>query len=74
MRADKFHHRERLKKARRRYWGRDLTHEPKNLARAVNTPKGCSCWMCNKPRNIMGLNMQERRELIEWNQYRRNGE
>lgn len=60
-RAEKFHHRERLKVNRRQHWGRDLLNEPEVLARAVNTPKPCSCLMCGNRRKHAHDTMQERR-------------
>lgn len=60
-RADKFHHRERLKARRRHHWGRDLSNEPAHLAKAVNTPTPCSCLMCGNKRRHAGETMQERR-------------
>ena len=63
-RADKFHHRERLKAKRRRYWGRDLIREPKRLGQAVGTPTPCSCPMCGNPRHYAGDSMQERRAAL----------
>ncbi len=61
-RAERRHHRERLKKARRVHWGRDLMAEPEVLSRVVDTPTDCSCWMCGNPRRYFGeLSMQERR-------------
>lgn len=42
----------RLKKARRFWWGRELS--PKELGRVVRTPKSCSCWMCGNPRRAGG--------------------
>lgn len=60
-RARKRHHRERLKKKRRYHWGRDLLTEPEVLAKAVNTPKPCSCMMCGNERRHSGDTMQERR-------------
>ena len=47
MRAERRHHRERLKASRRFFWGRDLRQEPGMLAAAVDTPTPCSCWMCS---------------------------
>lgn len=58
------HHRARLKKNRRHYWGRDMLHEEKYLSMAVDTPATCSCWMCANPRRSQGeLTIQERRAL-----------
>lgn len=55
-RAERRHHFERLKQARRFYWGsnRDLAKSPKHLAKAVNTPTPCSCWMCGNARKWLG--------------------
>lgn len=61
-RAERIHHRDRLKKARRRYWGRDLSTEPKRLAQAVECPARCSCWVCGNQRQHEGPTMQERRQ------------
>jgi hypothetical protein len=60
-RAERRHHRERLKKNRRVHWGRDLSQNPEVLARAINTPTPCSCWMCGNERRANGRTMQERR-------------
>lgn len=60
-RAEKFHHRERLKAKRRHHWGRDLLNDQSTLARAVNTPTPCSCLMCGNRREHEGQTMQERR-------------
>lgn len=60
MRAERRHHRERLKKARRHHWGRDLSKEPHGMA--VDTPTPCSCPMCGNPRKFFQeKTMQERR-------------
>lgn len=64
MRAIRRHHRERLKRKRRYFWGhsRDLWEEPRYLGMAVSTPKVCTCWMCGNPRRWHDeLTMQERR-------------
>jgi len=61
-RAERRHHRERLKKKRRYHWGRDLKDEPEILAMAVNTPCSCSCFMCGNPRHKYNeITMQERK-------------
>ena len=62
-RALKHHHRERLKRNRSHYWGRDLTNSPISLGRAVSAPKDCGCWMCSNKRKTQGLIFQEAREL-----------
>jgi hypothetical protein len=64
LRAIRRHHRARLKRTRRRYWGRDLAQEPKMLARVVNTKNPCSCLMCGNARRHAGDTMQERRANI----------
>ena len=63
-RAERRHHIERLKQRRRYYWGfrRDLSKAPKELAKAVDTPTPCSCWMCGNARKWLGEEtIQERR-------------
>jgi len=59
IRALRRHHRERLKIKRNHYWGRDLRNDPKILAKTVNTPTPCSCWMCCNRRSIEGDTLQE---------------
>lgn len=56
----RIHHRERLKKARRRYWGRDLSLEPEMLAKAIACPKRCACWICSGARKHEGPTIKER--------------
>lgn len=58
--ARRIHHRERLKKARRRYWGRDLSLEPEMLAKAIACPKRCACWICSGTRKHEGATLKER--------------
>ena len=61
MRSERRHHRERLKKARQRHWGRDLRGQPRDLGRVVDTPTPCSCPMCGNPRRFLSLSsVQER--------------
>ena len=57
MRAERRHHRSRLKANRRRYWGRgrDLLTEPRAHAKVVDTPAMCSCFMCGNPRRHFNL-------------------
>lgn len=70
-RALRRHHTARLKRSRRFHWGRDLAHELKSLAKAVNTPCPCSCWMCGNPRRYFGeLTRQERRRLLDFREWR----
>lgn len=64
-RALKFHHRERLKKKRSHWWGRNISNDPAALGKAVNTPTPCSCWMCGNDRRIHGPTVQERRVQIK---------
>lgn len=47
MRAERLHHRERLKANRRFHWGRDLRLEPAVLGQVVDTPTPCSCALCS---------------------------
>jgi hypothetical protein len=60
-RAQKRHHRQRLKTKRRFHWGRDLKDEPEILGKAINTPTPCSCLMCGNARHHSGETMQERK-------------
>jgi hypothetical protein len=61
MKAERRHHRERLKKARRFHWGRDLRGEDQQIGLAVDTPTPCSCPMCGNPRKFFGdKSIQER--------------
>lgn len=63
-RAERRHHVDRLKHNRRFYWGsdRDLSKCQKQLARVVDTPTPCSCWMCGNSRKWLGEEtIQERR-------------
>lgn len=60
-RAERRHHRQRLKNKRRYYWGRDMKNEPKYLAQVVNTPHPCSCLFCGNERKHSGKTMQERK-------------
>lgn len=55
-RAQRIHHRERLKQKRRKYtvnynWAdlKESTNE-RWLGIIVDTPKPCNCWMCSKPK------------------------
>ena len=60
-RAIRRHHSARLKKARRHYWGRNLSQNAKELGGLVDTPCQCSCWMCGHQRKHHGPTVQERR-------------
>lgn len=55
MRAERRHHRERLKQARHLHWGDDLRGDPRELGRVINTPTPCSCFMCGNPRRRLKL-------------------
>lgn len=65
-------HRERLKKRRRYYWGRDLSKEDPNIIGvAVNTPTVCSCHMCGNARKYYKEpTLQEKKNInaaiIQW--------
>lgn len=71
-RALRRHHRERLKKNRKSYWGRGrrgLEWTPVALGICVNTPHPCSCWACGNSRKWLGeVTVQERRiaQLSVW--------
>lgn len=61
------HHRARLKRSRRYYWGRDLVQgPPRQLGRVIDTPHPCSCLMCGNERAHAGRTMQERRADAVW--------
>lgn len=71
-RALRRHHVARIKRARRFHWGRDLAQEPKPLAKAIDTPCPCSCWMCGNPRRYFGeLTRQEKQELLDFREWQR---
>lgn len=59
------HHRERLKQARKHYWGRDLSQNPPDHSAVVTTPCRCSCWMCGNRRKHLGPTLQERRVTLK---------
>jgi hypothetical protein len=62
----KIHHRQRLSKKRQLHFSRDLTTNPKELAKTINTPTPCSCWMCGNQRKHHGLTLQEQKMLIKF--------
>lgn len=63
QRAIRRHHCARLRRVRRRYWGRDLALEPVQLAKAIQTPAICSCALCGNPaRYHKGRTPVERRQ------------
>jgi len=64
QRAIRRAHAERLKRARRKWWGREL--DDKENSRVIDTPTPCSCWMCGNPRRYFSeRTIQERRLLQE---------
>lgn len=63
-RALRRHHVARLKAARRFHWEQDLRADAKFLAKVVDTPCPCSCWMCGNPRRHLNeLTRQECRAI-----------
>lgn len=66
-RATRIHHRERLKKNRKKYWGGNLSDKHNGMV--IDTPKICSCWMCGNARKIYGKSLKEiganQKELFE---------
>lgn len=63
-RALRRHHRARLKKNRRYYWGREGLADwtPCSLGKAIDTPHPCSCLGCGNSRRWLGeRTIQERR-------------
>lgn len=64
-RALKLHHRERIKKNRRFYFGRDLINEPRYIGMAINTPAPCSCLGCGNDRQYEGMTRKEKISVID---------
>lgn len=63
-RAQRIAEKERLKKARKNYWGNDRQLSDRHLGMVVSTPKVCSCWMCGNPRKKLGeATVQELRSI-----------
>jgi hypothetical protein len=60
----KIHHRQRLLKKRRFCFGRDLSKNPKELAKTINTLTPCSCWMCGNQRKFHGHTLQEQKMIL----------
>ena len=61
-RAIRRHHLARVKRARRFFFGRNLTNEVATLGKLANTATPCSCFMCGNPRRyFLELSVQERR-------------
>lgn len=53
QRALRRHHRIRLLNKRKYYYRGAMIEDgfnSNNIARVINTPKSCSCWMCGNPR------------------------
>ncbi len=48
-RALRRHHRNRLKRKRKYYWGGTIEENAKSHL-LIDTPKACSCFMCGNPR------------------------
>lgn len=62
------HHRERLLKKRRFYFGTDHEQEGREAwrGRLAKTSTPCSCWMCGNPRKFFGArSVGERRDAQE---------
>ena len=51
----------RIKKARQKYWGRNLGG--RELGKALHTPRLCSCFLCSNKRKWNGKTIQERRQM-----------
>ena len=68
MHACRRHHRDRLKRARRFYWGnnRDLSQEdPRYLGMVLSTPHLCSGYCCGNPRKWFGQRTIQERRLMQ---------
>ncbi len=66
------HHRDRLKKNRKHYWGYGeqgwrtaaTAMSEATAGIVINTPHPCSCWMCGNPRKVWKeITMQEKKAL-----------
>lgn len=69
-RAERRHHIERLKEARKTYWGygrRGATMNPRQLGAVTQHPQSCSCLGCGNERRHWG-NSKEARKLDEQSQ------
>lgn len=65
--AKRRHHIERLKKKRKKYWGRNFGFmdplTPKQLNMVARTPKWCGCFMCSsKKRKKLGKTFYVKRQ------------
>jgi hypothetical protein len=69
MRALRRHHRQRLKKARKDYYGRGKITNERHDSMLVDTPTPCSCHMCANERGIRKgkerLTFPERLQIID---------
>ncbi len=68
LRAIRRHHRTRLFRRRRHYWGYGSNMFPENAYPSViDTPKPCSCWMCGNTRRFRKhtLTLQEIKFSLE---------
>lgn len=54
---------QRLKKLRHNWWGRELS--PDELGRVITTPTPCSCWMCGNPRRYLGERTVQEQRLLQ---------
>lgn len=65
-RAEKVHHRERLKEKRKDYFCNCADTE-RSLGIVINTPKRCSCPMCGNPRKYFKGEgtMQEKKAFLK---------
>lgn len=58
---------ERLKKARKRYWGLVNNESAKSIGILLHTPKVCSCPMCGNPRKYFGKKTIQEQKLLSIN-------
>lgn len=59
-RATRRHHNQRIKRNRRDYWNGG--NSAKWLGMLVNTPKTCSCSMCNQKKQMLPKSHTEMRQ------------
>ena len=65
-RAVRRHHQQRLKRARKHYWGNFASDSSKTLGMCVNTPCLCSCYLCGHQRKTWGPKASEIRQKAKF--------
>ncbi len=61
---------ERLKKARKRYWGlKNQENEAKKIGMLLHTPASCSCHMCGNPRKYESKQSIQEQRANQFDKY-----